>query len=74
MKIKITLLMITLMFALSLVSAVDYSSCPMGGAYNMMYGGYGSGMMFLGWISYLLVIALIVAAIYWFLKSANKKK
>ena len=54
------------------VSAADgYSGCPMGG---MMSGGYGQGMMLLGWLTYLLFIALIVAAIYWLIKTANKKK
>ncbi len=41
------------------------------------YGGYntyGTGMMFLGWITYLLIIALIVATIYWLVKSANHKR
>ena len=63
-------------FALSMLGLVatvsaDVSDCPMGG---MMYGYYGSGMMFFGWITYLLFIALIVAAIYWLIRSANKRK
>jgi uncharacterized membrane protein len=74
MKSKIGILMFALMFAFNLISAVDYSNCPMSGTYGMMYGGYGSGMMFLGWITYILVIVLIIAAIYWLFKSANKKK
>src|SRR3989344_9159907 len=50
---------------------------PMMPMMNMMggyYNGYGSGMMFLVWLTYLLIIALIVAAIYWLIKSANRKK
>jgi len=63
-------------FALSILSlaatvSADFGDCPMGG---MMYGSYGSGMMFFGWITYLLFIALIVAAIYWLIRSANKKR
>lgn len=63
-------------FALSILSlaataSADVSDCPMGG---MMYGNYGSGMMFFGWITYLLFIALIGAAIYWLIRSANKRK
>jgi hypothetical protein len=50
---------------------VDYGVCPMGG---MMYGNYGSGFMILSWITYLLVITLVIAAIYWLIKSANKKR
>ncbi len=74
MKTKIGIIMLTLMFAFSLVSAVDYSSCPMGGTYGMMSGGYGLGSMLFGWVTYLLVIGLIIAGIYWLIKSANKHK
>ena len=49
-----------------------------GGMMSMTYGngmmGYGTGAFVLGWITYLLVIALIIAAIYWLIKTANKKK
>ena len=41
--------------------------------YNMMYG-YGYNMMFFGWITWVLIIALIIAAIYWLIKTADKKK
>jgi len=44
--------------------------CSMGG---MMYGQYGLGLGILSWVTSLLVISLIVAAIYWLIKSANKK-
>ena len=41
---------------------------------GMMYGGnYGYSMMFFGWIAWILFIALIIAAIYWLIKSANRK-
>jgi len=57
-----------LILSISIVSArmMDYG-------YGMMGYGYGSGMMFLGWITYILVIALIIAGIYWLIKSANRK-
>ena len=49
-----------------------------GGMMSMMYGngmmGYGTGTAILGWIVYLLVIALIIAAIYWLIKTANRKR
>jgi uncharacterized membrane protein len=41
--------------------------------YQMMSGGYGFGFGILSWITSLLFIALIVAAIYWLVKSANRK-
>jgi uncharacterized membrane protein len=42
--------------------------------YQMIYGGYGFGFAILSWITSLLFIALIVAVIYWLVKSANRKK
>jgi len=56
-----------------LVSAQTYN-CPMGGYGGMMYGAYGSGAMILGWLVGLLTIGLLGAAIYWLVKSANRKK
>lgn len=40
--------------------------------YNMMAGGYGSGMMFFGWLTYILVVVLIVLAIAALLKYIKK--
>jgi hypothetical protein len=47
-----------------------------GGMMGMMggYGNYGSGIMALSWFTYLLFIALVITAIYWLIKSANRKK
>ena len=58
------------LFLISLVSAYE---CPMGGYSGMMSGGYGNGMMVFGWIISLLTITLLIAAIYWLIKSANRK-
>ncbi len=58
---------------LQLASAQIYN-CPASGMMGGLYGGYGSRMMVLSWLTYLLVIALIIAAIYWLIKSANKKR
>jgi len=45
-------------------------NCPMfGGSFG--YSGFGIG---LSWISYLLMIGLLITAIYWLIKSANRKK
>jgi hypothetical protein len=54
----------------------------MGGMMGMMqmmsgsgYAGYyNSGTILLSWITYLLFIALILSAVYWLIKSANRKK
>ncbi|MDP2925086.1 MAG: hypothetical protein Q8N99_01815 [Nanoarchaeota archaeon] len=40
---------------------------------GMMYGNY-PGFAILGWITYILFIGLIIAGIYWLIKSANKKR
>jgi len=45
--------------------------CQMAG---MMYGQYGFGLGILSWVTSLLLIGLLVAGIYWLIKSANKKK
>lgn len=63
---------LSLLTSIGIVSAQGDYGCGMMG--NWMVGGYGSGMMFLGWITYLLVIALIIAGIYWLIKNANRKK
>ena len=56
-----------------IASAQTYN-CPGGGMMGGFYGGYGTGAMILSWIFSLLVIALIVAGIYWLIKSANTEK
>ena len=74
MKNKFTLL--SLLIAVGLIGNVsaDVGTCSMmGGTWSGMMGGYGSGMMVFSWVTSLLVIGLIVAAIYWLIKSANKK-
>jgi len=75
-KINFSIALIILVSILSIlmVSAqTDYSNCPVGYG-GMMYGLYGSSAMVLGWVISLLVIVLIVAAIYWLIKSAQKKR
>ncbi len=37
------------------------------------YGGYNSGTILLSWITYLLTIALMIAGIYWLVKTAKRK-
>ncbi|MEK6886101.1 MAG: hypothetical protein AABX17_03990 [Nanoarchaeota archaeon] len=77
MKTKILLIaLIGLLFTINLASAAisDNYSCPMGGMMYGAFGGYGTGMMFFSWIIYVLVIILIIAAIYWLVKSANHKR
>jgi uncharacterized membrane protein len=70
---SMTALIVTLLTAI--VLAQDLNNCPMG--YGMMYGlygGYGTGFMLLSWITYVLFIILIIAGIYWLIKSADSKK
>ncbi len=43
---------------------------------NMMsnYGSYNLGFVIIYWITYILIIILIVSTIYWLIKSANGKR
>ena len=74
MKNESVLWIVLVIVALALIGSFGFGGY--GGYGGMMggYGRYGSGMMFFGWLTYLLVIALIIAAIYWLIKSANRKK
>ncbi len=79
---------ILFLFALSVVSAVQYgmmgddgqftpvNNGGYGGMMGMMtgYGGYNTGAVLLSWIIYLLTIVLMIAGIYWLVKTANKKR
>ena len=38
------------------------------------YGSYNSGFVVILWVIYILLIILIVSAIYWLIKSANRKR
>lgn len=74
MKIQKTsiLLLIILLGITAAFGETPYQTC--GGFSSMMTGYYGSGFIFLSWITYLLFLGLIIAAIYWLIKSANKKR
>jgi hypothetical protein len=74
--IKKIILATALLSLFPLVSAAEPYNCPMGsGGYGgMMYGSYGGGAMIFGWLIGLLTVGLLIAAIYWLIKSANKKK
>ncbi len=65
----------TFLAAAPFTLAQEQYNCPIGGGMMYgLYGGYGTGMMLFSWITSILVIALIIAGIYWLIKSANKKK
>ena len=67
-KNLLMVILVIFLFSISLVAA------HMGESHSeMMYGAYGGTGMIFGWILYLLVIALIVAAIYWLIKSASSR-
>ena len=79
MKKILTLTTLITILLVNLASAVDTTSCyGYGGMLGMMSGiggyGYGYGMMTLAWLTYILIIGLIIAAIYWLVKSATHKK
>ena len=43
-----------------------------GGMMSMMYGYFGSGMMFFGWLYGLLVLVALVLLIVWLFKQVQK--
>jgi uncharacterized membrane protein len=51
----------------------NYGVCSSYGMMNGLYGGYGITYMIISWIIMILIIVLILAAIYWLIRSANKK-
>ncbi|MBS3095165.1 hypothetical protein J4231_00630 [Candidatus Woesearchaeota archaeon] len=57
-------------FASIAYADLGFGGCNMGG---MMYGNYGPSALIFGWLNYVLIIALVVAAIYWLVKSAKKR-
>lgn len=67
------------LFGLSLLvlaSAQTYN-CPMGssgfgGFGSMMYGGYGTGAMIIGWLIGLAVLVALVLLIFWLIKQIKK--
>ena len=71
-KINAILLFAVLVFSITGVFAQTAGSCPM--MYGAVSGNYGGLMLVLSWITWILVIVLLVAAIYWLIKSAQKKK
>ena len=52
---------------------VDYNYIC-GNMMNGFYGEYGSGFMIFSYITFILLIGLFGAGIYWLIKSANKHK
>ena len=77
MKFLFNLLMMALI-VITLASAQTYN-CPMGGSGfggfgSMMYGGYGTGAMLIGWLIGLAVLVALVLLIAWLVKQLQKEK
>ncbi|MEK6875258.1 MAG: hypothetical protein AABX30_01090 [Nanoarchaeota archaeon] len=76
-KINLVILF-AFLISLSLIANIsalenNANSCLMGGVMYGFNGSYGSGTMILSWTVSILLIVLIIAGIYWFIKSANNK-
>lgn len=71
----ITLALLISLSLIANVSALDnnLNTCPMGGTNYALNGSYGSGTMILSWTISILLVVLLIAGIYWFVKSANNK-
>ena len=57
----------------ALLSIFNFARFGTNGVPGMMGGSYGSGMMFFGWMTWLLMVALMLAGIYWLVRTANRK-
>ena len=66
-SLKYLFLGLILISSTLLVSAQQYN-CPMND------GSYGSGISILYWITWIILLGVGVSAIYWLIKSANRKK
>ena len=45
-----------------------------GGMMNMMYGSYGGGMMFFGWLYGILILVALVLFIIWIVKQLQSPR
>ena len=60
--------LIVLSFALNGLGYGGYS-----GMRGMMYGNYGSGMMFFGWLYGILILIALILLIAWLVQQIKKK-
>ena len=51
-----------------------FGSYGYGGMMNLMYGSYGSGMMFFGWIYGILVLVALVLFIMWLVRQLESPR
>ena len=73
MKNESTILIIVLIAAIVLIfGGVGMGYEGYGGMMNMMYGSYGSGMMYFGWIYSFLILVALVLLVAWLVKEIQK--
>ena len=66
---------LVIVIALFLLSSFGFFGFGMpfyGGMMGMMYGTYGSGMMFFGWIFMTLITVALILFIMWMIKQIQK--
>lgn len=76
-KINILLNIVICFGILIALSSVACAGSEVYGGCGMMqglYGGYGGGMMLLYWVTWVLVVTLIISAICWLVKSASRRR
>jgi uncharacterized membrane protein len=74
MKKTSILILIILISIANVIADPEYAQQTCGGINGMMSGYYGQGYIILGWITYILVILLIIAGIYWLFTNAKRRK
>lgn len=70
---KTSILILIILISIANVFADPATSQTCNGV-NMMSGYYGPGYLILGWITYILIILLIIAGIYWLLTNTKRRK
>ncbi|MFH1325373.1 MAG: hypothetical protein ABIH49_01210 [archaeon] len=68
------LIAIAVIVVFSGFGAMRFGSYGYGGMRGMMYGGYGSGMMFFGWLYGILILVALVLFIVWLFKQIQNPK
>jgi len=67
---------VVLLFLLGGFGLIGFGSLGygFGGMMGMMYGNYGSGMMFFGWIFGILIVISLILLIIWLSQQIQKKR
>lgn len=72
--IAAVIILLSIVFIFGGSGGYDQDSDAGYGMMNMMYGNNGYVLMFLGWITWILIVVLLIAAISWFMRNKNQEE